>query len=110
MRRLYLNKHVETLFSFISLLNHVSPEVFRQFKEHSERYSNMLITTRQKFYADKIEANSGDQKVLFHVLNKLLHRKKDRQFPPHDSLDHLTNKFADFFVKKIDMIKSYQFF
>ena len=40
-----------------------SPQDFRQFKEHSVRYSNMLIATRQKFYADKIEANSGDQKV-----------------------------------------------
>ena len=77
-----------------------SPEDFRHFKEYSERYSNMLITTRQKFYADKTKANSGDQKVLFQVLDKLLHREKDRKFSPHDSLDHLTNRFADFFVNR----------
>ena len=44
--------------------------------------------------------------INFQVLNKLLHRDKGRQFPPHDSLDHLTNKFANFFVKKIYMIRS----
>ena len=40
----------------------------------------MLIAARPIFYANKIEANSGDQKVLFQVLNEVLHCEKDRQF------------------------------
>ena len=83
-----------------------SPEDIRQFNEHSEYYSHLLVTTRQKFYTDKIDANYGDQKVLFQVLDKLLHRENQRQFPPHDNLDDLTNMFADFFVRKIDTIRS----
>ena len=83
-----------------------SPEDIRQFNEHSEYYSHLLVTTRQKFYTDKIEANYGDQKVLLQVLDKLLHRENQRQFPPHDNLDDLTNMFADFFVRKIDTIRS----
>jgi hypothetical protein len=40
------------------------------------------------------------------VLDKLLHRENQRQFPPHDNLDDLTNMFADFFVRKMDTIRS----
>ncbi|CAB4035801.1 Hypothetical predicted protein [Paramuricea clavata] len=83
-----------------------SPEDIRQFNENSEYYSHLLVRTRQKFYTDKIEANYGDQKVLFRVLDKLLHRENQRQFPPHDNLDDLTNMFVDFFVRKIDTIRS----
>lgn len=78
----------------------------RRFKEHSEYYSQLLATTRHDYYTNKIESNSRDQKALFHVLNKLLHRNVDQQFPPHDNLEELTNRFSNFFIRKIEKIRS----
>lgn len=83
-----------------------SPDDAHCFKEHSDRYSQLLVTTRQRFYSDKIQNNAGDQKALFTVINKLLHRVDENQLPAHDHLSELTNRFADFFVTKISNIRA----
>lgn len=74
------------------------------FDQHCAYYSNLLQETRQKFYTAKIEANVGNHKALYNVLNKLLHRDKEQQLPSHKCLYELTNRFADFFTEKIQMI------
>ena len=68
-------------------------------------YSELLVKTRQQFYVTKIEDSSGDQRSLFKVLNKLLHREYEQQLPAFDDLNELVNRFADFFRNKIHNIR-----
>ena len=76
-----------------------------RFKEQSARYCQLLSITRETFYNSKIVENAGDQKALFSVVNKLLHRTGETQLPAHDNLTDLTNRFADFFINKIRNIR-----
>lgn len=77
-----------------------------RFKDHCARYCRLLSAARESFYNSKILESSGDQKVLFSVVNKLLHRTSEAQLPAYDNLSELTNRFANFFVDKISMIRS----
>ena len=77
----------------------------RLFKEHSDHYSKLLISTRQTFYNEKIQTCAGDQKALYSVLNKLLHRVTETQLPVHDCPSELANRFAIFFIEKISRIR-----
>lgn len=77
-------------------LTHKSEDVHR-FNEQCEYYGQLLATTRQSFYTNKIHSNAGDQKAVFALLNKPLHRKAETQLPVHDNLNELTNRFAIFF-------------
>ena len=75
------------------------------FKEQSARYCQLLSTSRETFYNSKIVENAGDQKALFSVVNKLLHRKSETQLPAYDNQNELTNRFANFFINKIRNIR-----
>ena len=81
------------------------------FKDQCARYCRLLSAARESFYNSKILESSGDQKVLFSVITnlqtyKLLHRASEAQLPVYDILSELTNRFANFFVDKISMIRS----
>ncbi len=78
----------------------------QQYESQCYHINNLLVTTKEKFYCDKIQDNPGDHKALFQVTNKLLNRQVEQQLPAHDSLPELAEKFADFFVDKIEKIKS----
>lgn len=79
---------------------------FNLFKEQCDRYDRLMKVARQSFYNDKIESCTGDQKTLFSVLDKLLHRVSGSQLPAHDSSSELANRFAHFFTDKIDSIRA----
>ena len=83
-----------------------TPEDAQRFKEQCFRYSELLSSTREVFYNNKILENSGDQKALFTVVNKLLHRTSEPQLPAHDDSRELANRFVNFFVTKISNIRS----
>jgi hypothetical protein len=83
----------------------VSSEDLQAFLLQCAYYYDLILTTRQQFYSGKIEANAGDQKALYGVLNYLLHRQKEQQLPSHDNLYELTSRFADFFMDKIQKIR-----
>ena len=76
----------------------------KRFKEHSNHYCQLLITTRQEFYHNKIQSCAGDQKAVVNVLNKLLHCNSETQLPVHDFNMELANKCANFLIDKIDGI------
>jgi hypothetical protein len=65
------------------------------FKKQKNFVTALIDRTRSKFYCDKIEECQGDQKSLFRVADRLLHRKTA------DSCDIPAEKMSDFFVKKI---------
>ena len=64
-----------------------------------------MISTRQQLYREKIESCANDQKAMFTVLNKLLHRVSETQLPVHNDLSSLVNSFADFFTEKITKVR-----
>ena len=49
------------------------PEDFQSLTAHYQQYCDLLVSTRNSFYMDTVLGSSGDQRVLFPVLNKLLH-------------------------------------
>ncbi|ELT87782.1 hypothetical protein CAPTEDRAFT_212357 [Capitella teleta] len=65
------------------------------FKRQKNFVTALIGQTRSKFYCNKIEECQGDQKSLFHVADRLLHRKTA------DSCDIAAEKMSDFFMKKI---------
>ena len=67
---------------------------------HLKIITVVLISTRQQFYWEKIESCANDQKAMFTVLNKRLHRVSESQLPVHNDLSTLVNSFADFFQRK----------
>ena len=81
-------------------------EDVRLFEEQSNHYSKLLISTRQKFYNEKILTCAGDQKALYSVFNKLLHRTTEPQLPVHDCPSKLADRFAIFFTEKIIRIRA----
>ncbi len=66
---------------------------------------NLLDKARCQYYNNIIKENSGDQKVLYKTVNKLLHRKAETPLPSHTSLEELAERFADFFSDKIMKIR-----
>ena len=67
---------------------------------------NTLIThSKKKYYNNKVDSASGDQKSLFKIVNNMFHNVSEPQLPSHDSLDELVNRFANFFVTKINTIR-----
>jgi len=77
----------------------------RLFKEQSDYYYHLLVTTRQKFYQEKIKTCGNDQKAMYSILSKLLHRSSPTLLPAHDDLPTLANSFAIFFTEKITKIR-----
>ena len=68
---------------------------------------NKLINNlKTAYYREVIKEPSGDQKVLFTTVNKLLQKESVKRYPPSPNTDVIVNSFADFFAAKIDKIHS----
>jgi len=76
-----------------------------RFNVQCAHVSDLLVKTRETFYSEQIKEQSGNQKGLFKVFNKLLHRTVDQPLPTYDSLEELVNRFADSFEDKIKLIR-----
>ena len=76
------------------------------FKEQCNRVNSMLLETRQVYYNSEIKKNEKNQKELFRIVDRLLHRRGEPQLPSHDSAAELANRFATFFTEKIEDIRS----
>ena len=61
-------------------------------KDQCARYFQLLSTTKELLYSSKILESSGDQKGLFSLVNKLLHRTSEAQLPAYDNLSKLTTE------------------
>ncbi len=75
---------------------------------HAQRNKvNILITdTRSKYYHKKVEDCGSDQKALFKVIEDLFQKDNSSQFPDCESMDKLAEDFSDFFIAKIERIRS----
>ena len=66
----------------------------------------MIKKAKTTYYTSIISNNAHNQKVLFKTVDKLLHRKPEKQYPAASSTIELANKFADFFSNKITTIRN----
>ena len=57
-----------------------------------------------KYYTSVIKEHSGNQRVLFKTVNKLLQKPSVKCYPSCPDNSSLANSFADFFISKIDKI------
>ena len=58
------------------------------------------------FYCTLIQENTSNQAVLFNTVDKMLNCKAQNKLPSYDDASCLANKFADFFVEKIQTLKN----
>ena len=67
---------------------------------------HMIEKAKTSYYSGSVENCNGDQKSLYSVVNKLLHKRKEPVLPSTSSEHDLANKFSDYFVGKIETIRS----
>ena len=68
--------------------------------------NQLLRSTKEAYYFKFIEENSTDSRKLFKSVNMLLNRNLDACYPTAKSDTDLACAFADFFMQKIDRIRS----
>ena len=66
----------------------------------------MIKKAKTTYYTSIISNNAHNQNVLFKTVDKLLHRKPEKQYPTASSTIELANQFADFFSNKITAIRN----
>ena len=81
-------------------------EDFIAFKSQRKCTTYPMNAPRKTFYADFISENSTDPWKLFRAAKKLLSMKEELCFPNYSDKTILVNDTADFFVSKIDTIRS----
>ena len=68
--------------------------------------NQLLRSSKEAYYSKFIEENSTDSRKLFKSVNMLLNRNLDACYPTTKSDTDLACAFADFFMQKIDRIRS----
>ena len=58
-----------------------------------------------QLYANVIDENANNQRVLFLSIEKKLNLKADRKLPSHENDRDLANSFVDFFSDKVQRIR-----
>jgi len=67
--------------------------------------NNLIDSAKSAFYTTVISEISGDQRMLFKTVNKLLQKQKEQQHPSsYPDSTSLANAFNNFFISKIDKI------
>ena len=72
--------------------------------EKCKHVNQMIHESKSNFYSSVISENKGNQRILFHTIDKLLHCKNDVVLPTSSSDEHLAERFADYFINKITTI------
>ena len=67
--------------------------------------TNLIASAKTSYYSSKIIKNSGDQKVLFKIIDKLANRKQSSPLPTYNDSKELANRFGEFFINKIKKIQ-----
>ena len=68
--------------------------------------NSCIRQAKRDYYNDKIESVKKDSKKLFGIVNNLLGRKSSLTLPSNSSNYELVTRFNEFFLKKVDDIKS----
>ena len=65
---------------------------------------NLIKSLKSEYYSSIIKENSGNQKVLFKTVQKLLQKPTVNYYPPSKNDRMLADEFATFFTTKIDTL------
>ena len=68
--------------------------------------SQLQATTKTEYYSWKVQEYAGDQKKLFEIIKSLTKPLQQEQYPDSDSLQDLADAFDDFFMMKIQKIRT----
>ena len=74
------------------------------FKEQRQQVSSLIRKSRATYYNNKVTECACDQKALFRIVDKLLHRTDIGALPSGDSNAQIASRMSDFFSEKIDKI------
>ena len=79
--------------------------------QNRERYvfqngvvNNMIVSAKQDYYSTKIQENSGNTKILFKTVEKLVNSNPAQRF--RSDTDNLSESFVDFFINKTVRIRN----
>jgi hypothetical protein len=75
------------------------------YKADKNNVTLLIDQSKQKYYTEQIEENTGNQKGLYKVVNQLLHRSNTSVLPKHTSSEELSNRFVSFFGDKVAKIR-----
>ena len=82
-------------------------EVDRQcYCKQRQVVKGMIEEAKAGYYSASVAQCTGDQKSLFRVVDNLLHKSKEPVLPTSTSDQTLANRFCEYFVGKIDQIRS----
>ena len=74
--------------------------------EQCARVNTLIHESKNQFYANVIDENATDQRVLFSAIGKMLNLKTEKKLPSHDNECDLANRFAEFFSEKVQRIRT----
>ena len=77
------------------------PEDRLRFIEQNRIVNELLISVRSQYYTKLIDDNCLNQRKLFGIVGKLLHRSPAPQYPSCSSEADLANRFIGFLVRRI---------
>ena len=83
------------------------PSDRKLFIEGCDAVNNLIRDSKKNYFASLINENQSNYKQLFKIIDKLLQRKTDIQYPPCKSPTDLANKFIKYFTTKIDRIRGH---
>jgi hypothetical protein len=75
------------------------------FKHQRNHITKLIQESKTEYFSANIN-DAHDQKELFNLTNKLMHKVKCTKLPTHTSDEELANRFADFFTDKISRIRT----
>ena len=77
-----------------------------QFKFQRNLVSKLIAKSKKEYISELVLEKQSDQKSLFKMVKELTHTNKKQVFPEHVNKKQLANDFSNFFVDKIDKIRS----
>ena len=84
----------------------LNPVSHSKFQAARNRYRYSLLAAKCSFFSDVIIEAEGDQKKLYSIIKSLTAVNSDMPLPHHTSIQQLADDFGQFFIKKIEDIRS----
>ena len=84
----------------------LNPVSCSKFQAARNRYRYSLLAAKCSFFSDAIIKAEGDQKKLYSIIKSLTAVKSEMSRPHHTLTQQLADDFGQFFIKKIEDIRS----
>ena len=70
------------------------------------RFRSVIDEAKTEYYSGKVQECAGDQKKLFEIIKSLTKPLQQEKYPDSDSSKDLADAFGDFFIMKIQKIRT----